>query len=380
MAIILFDDAFRDRLYPFTQTRAVADLRMGIVSIRERWQLKSGQEVYVHTEKYLQSRYPDFIAGDHICVNASVMVDDDIFSRIMSLQLGESLVDKQGLIAGRTDVLFTDNNITTAFTKSTTVEAKRLQHSWQLFQWNDKMMREDFVLLTKNRKSQPISSTNKITHAENIFVEEGAIVEHSFLNASEGPVYIGKNVLLMEGSMIRGPFAACEGSVVKMGTRIYGATTLGPHCTAGGEIKNSIMMGYNNKGHDGYLGDSVIGEWCNLGAGTTNSNIKNTAGSVKVWDQYTKTFMEAGQKCGVLMGDYSKTAINSSINTGSVIGVCANVFGNGLLPKYIKDFSWGIEGTYEFDKALRDIENWKKLKHQKLSSIEIEVLKYLFGA
>jgi UDP-N-acetylglucosamine diphosphorylase/glucosamine-1-phosphate N-acetyltransferase len=205
-------------------------------------------------------------------------------------------------------------------------------------------------------------------------------VEHCFLNASAGPIYIGKNAEIMEGSMIRGPFALCEGSLVKMGSKIYGATTVGPYSIVGGEIKNSVIFGYSNKAHDGYLGDAVIAEWCNLGAGTSNSNLKNNASTVKVWNASENKYIPAGLKCGLLMGDYSRSSINTSFNTGTVVGVCCNVFGHGLTPTYIPSFTWGYESScrYSLDKALRDIQNWKKLKNQILTEEEIKKLNSIF--
>ena len=216
-----------------------------------------------------------------------------------------------------------------------------------------------------------------MVNPDNIFLEEGAAVEHCFINAAAGPVYISKNAELMEGCMIRGPFAIGEGSVLKMGTKVYGATTIGSYCIAGGEIKNSIMMGFSNKAHDGYLGDSVLGEWCNLGAGTSNSNIKNTASMVKAWSQHHKDFVPVGLKCGLIMGDYSRSAINTSFNTGTVAGVCCNIFDKGFPPKHIKDFSWGKE-KYILEKAIEDIDNWKKLKGKIITENEIKILNSIY--
>ena len=205
-------------------------------------------------------------------------------------------------------------------------------------------------------------------------------MQYCILNAAAGPIYIGKAAEIMEGASIRGPFAICEGAVVKMGARIYGATTIGPYSVVGGEIKNTVIFGYSNKAHDGYLGDSVLGEWCNLGAGSTNSNIKNTASNVKVWNETAKDFVSGGLKCGLLMGDYSRCSVNSTFNTGTVVGACANIFGSGLLPKYIPSFSWGAinPAKYEFEKALQDITNWKKLKNQLLTEKEIQKLQHIF--
>jgi UDP-N-acetylglucosamine diphosphorylase/glucosamine-1-phosphate N-acetyltransferase len=257
-------------------------------------------------------------------------------------------------------------------------EIKVLSYPWDIFQLNDWAIRQDYELITKNRKSAPLSPTNKVINPAHVFVEKGATMEHCIINASTGPVYIGPNATVMEGTMIRGSFSMGENSCLKMGTKAYGATTLGPGSVVGGEIKNSVIFGYSNKSHDGYLGDSVIGEWCNMGAGTTNSNMKNNASDVRVWTM--KGELNAGRKCGVMLGDYSKTAINTSINTGTVIGVCCNVIGLGLTPKYIPSFSWGSEGVkrYEFEKALIDIEDWKQFKGKTLTEGERSILKYVF--
>jgi UDP-N-acetylglucosamine diphosphorylase/glucosamine-1-phosphate N-acetyltransferase len=255
---------------------------------------------------------------------------------------------------------------------------KALQHPWEIFQWNQEQIEQDFELLTRSRKSLTISKTNLVIKPSKIFIEKGAKVEYSTINASTGPIYIGKNAEVMEGCMIRGPFALGERAVLKMGSKVYGATSIGPYCVAAGEIKNSVLFGYSNKAHDGYLGDSVIGEWCNLGAGTSNSNVKNNAGEVRI--STPKGHVTAGHKCGVLMGDYSRTMINTALNTGTVVGASCNVFGAGLTPKYLSSFSWGNDGIdrYQFDRALADIANWKKLKGKKLSKNEKSILKYIF--
>ncbi|PZP41363.1 MAG: glucose-1-phosphate thymidylyltransferase, partial [Pseudopedobacter saltans] len=258
---------------------------------------------------------------------------------------------------------------------------KKLQHPSEIFQLNDVYIRSHFDLITSKRKSEKISKTNNIIgNKENIFLEEGVTMEFATINATSGPVYIGKNATVMEGSLIRGPFAMLKGSVLKMGAKIYGATTLGPYCTGGGEIKNVVMMGYSNKAHDGYLGDSVLGYWCNLGGGTTNSNIKNTAGEIEMWEMDTDKTKNIGMKGGVLIGDYTRTAINSSINTGSVFGIASNIFGTGFLPKKISNFVWGEKkkNSYEKEKAIQDINRWMALKGKKLKDEEKRVLNYIF--
>ncbi|MDE3235539.1 MAG: glucose-1-phosphate thymidylyltransferase [Bacteroidota bacterium] len=385
MAIILFDNCLRHQLYPLTATRAVADIRLGILTAKEWWQHRTQQQVYVITEDYLMPLYENLPKGEHVLVDASLFPFDDMLERILELQTGTAIVDEKGIVAGKLNVYVSlqMNDIqTNLFSKiiSSTETFQRLEYPWQIFQWNDEVIRSDFKLITAGRTSMPISATNHTVQAADIFIEEGAKVEFAFLNASAGPIYIGKNAEVWEGACIRGPFALGENSVVKMGAKIYGATTIGPWCAAGGEIKNVVMTGYSNKAHDGYLGDSVIGEWCNLGAGTSNSNVKNTGGPVKMWNAFTQHMEIAGNKAGVIMGDYSRTAINSSINTGSIIGVCANVFANGLLPKVIDSCTWGITETYDFQKALEDIANWKRMKHCEISDEEVQMLQHIFAA
>jgi UDP-N-acetylglucosamine diphosphorylase/glucosamine-1-phosphate N-acetyltransferase len=382
MAIVLFDSINRNALFPLTKTRSVAHLRMGIYNMAERWQVLTGMPVHVHTAAYLQELYKHPDAGEHVWIDASVLPTTDLVDKIQGLSNGSCWADEKGLIVGKTSFSFADFDPSQSLQAFTQIHdhplAERIELPWQLMQWNDRMLRFDFTLMTNGRKSAAISSTNQLINPDQIFVEEGARIEHCIINASTGPVYIGKHAEVMEGTAIRGPFAMGENSVLKMNSRIYGATTLGPFCMGGGEIKNSIMIGYSNKAHDGYMGDSVIGEWCNWGAGTSNSNLKNTAGMVKVWNDAANDYLDAGYKCGVIMGDYSRTAINSSINTGTVIGVSSNVFGEGLLPNIITDFSWGCKGVqYSINKALDAIDNWKKIKNAALTESEKNILLYL---
>lgn len=335
MKVILDDISTKENLYPFTVTRSVADIRVGILTIREKWEKILNEKIPVSSETGEM-----YNQGETVICSAN------------AIPCGQNMND---LLSGKTGI------------------AATLEYPWNIFQHNGKALREDFELICRGRISQDISPGNRLVSPANIFIEEGAVVEASVLNASEGPIYIGKNALIMEGCLIRGPFAMCEGSVLKMGTRVYGATTLGPYCTAGGEIKNSVMFGYSNKAHDGYLGDSVIGEWCNLGAGTTNSNLKNTAGTVKVWANAKKEFVLAGVKCGLLMGDYCQSAINTSFNTGTVTGICCNIFAGRFPPKFIPDFSWGDQ-QYLLENALGNIDNWKRLKGKRITHEEIKIL------
>ena len=384
MHIVLFDGLTRGRLCPLTATRAIADIRIGILTIKERWELITNLEVFVLTEPHLQMLYETLPGGDCLFINASVLPTSEIIGAVLNLSVGSSIIDDQGFIAGRSEENFrsaeglqNSNSISKALTIST---QKRLKYPHEIFQWNDEFLRFDFSLLTKDRVSQTLPPSVQTQHPNNIFVEAGADISPCFLNASAGPIYIGKDVTIMEGCMLRGPIGLCEGATLKMGAKIYGGTTAGPHCVLGGEIKNSIFFANSNKAHDGYIGDSVIGEWCNLGAGTSNSNVKNTAGEVMQWNKFDNEYIAAGKKCGAIIGDYTRTAINTSINTGTVIGVACNVFGEGLTPKYIPDFSWGMSQPvrYNFDKAVVDIDNWKKMKQKTITDQETKVLKHIF--
>lgn len=369
---------------PLTFASAVADVRIGAFTGRERWKELAGEKVFVHTESYLQPLYGDVPAGIHTWVDAAILSDAALVQAILQLEEGVCLLDDKGLIAGHGVVdsaTFTPENASFYFPAVKHVSpVRRLQYPWQVFQWNDVMIREDVQLLKSKKSFKALPAGNQYINEADIFIEEGAEVSCSIINAATGPVYIAKGATVMEGCLIRGPFVLGEGASLKMGTKIYGATTIGPYSAAGGEIKNVVMQAFSNKGHDGYLGDSVIGRWCNLGAGTSNSNVKNTGGTVKMWHYTTSSFIPVGMKAGVIMGDYSRTAINTSLNTGTVTGICSNIFDDGLLPKHIPGFSWGGRSTekYRFDKALEDIANWKKMKHHTLDDAEKEVLKYIF--
>jgi UDP-N-acetylglucosamine diphosphorylase/glucosamine-1-phosphate N-acetyltransferase len=377
-----------ENLYPFTLTRQLQDIRVGILTIREKWEHILGLPSFDRLEDDYKDLDRSITIDDAVADGGCIMIHGNILPSAKLVKAIRSLKNGEFISAnGDAGIIFRFNrkelgeNGNIAVTNPVTVheEVRAIRFPWDIFQLNDWAIRQDFDMLTRKRKSQVLSKTNKVIAKDMVFIEKGAKVEHSILNASTGPIYIGRNAEILEGCSIRGPFAMGEGATLKMGAKVYGATTLGPYCTAGGEIKNSVMFGYSNKAHDGYLGDSVIGEWCNMGAGTSNSNLKNNAGDVKLWTP--KGEVSAGQKCGVMMGDYSRTAINTSINTGTVIGVSCNVFGNGLTPKYIPNFSWGSEGVnrYDADKAFEDISGWKKLKGQTLHENEKSILKYIFN-
>ncbi len=341
------DSAIKSKLYPFAEVRSISAIRIGILTIQEKWQ------------KLLESKIP--IPESNGNTNVA-----DFFPT--------NLIPSSAFVVAFINKLISSDH----FIEETS--CRLLEYPWQIVEFNDWALREDYNLITKGRYSQPLPETVNANKSTQIFLEEGAVLNHCYLNAATGPIYIGKNSEIMEGAIIRGPFALCEGAVVKMGARIYGATTVGPYSVVGGEIKNSVIFGYSNKAHEGYLGDSVIGEWCNIGAGTSNSNIKNSASEVKLWHQPAREFINVGLKCGLLMGDYSRCAINTSFNTATVAGIGANIFGDGLTPKYIPDFSWGSSGKekYIFEKAMKDIRNWKKLKNKELTDQEIQTLKTIF--
>lgn len=389
MEKIVFTEEFcqPENLFPFTLTRQVQDIRVGILTIRQKWELLLNMPSFDKKEDNYKDLEGAVVIDESIgkdtiyLLHGNVLPTAKLVKQIKKLKHGEFISiggnESVAYCISKKEVL-NQHQIKVKKAVEPEEELKEIRFPWDIFQLNAWAIEQDFELLIRKRKPQAISSSNKTTNANKIFIEKGAEVEHCILNASAGPIYIAKDAVVMEGSMVRGPVAVCEGATVKMGSKIYGATTVGPFCVVGGEIKNCVFFGYSNKAHDGYLGDSVIGEWCNFGAGTSGSNIKNTASDIKVWTP--KGEMNVGLKCGLLMGDYSRTAINASINTGTVIGVCSNVFGNGLTPKYIPSFSWGSEGIerYQFEKALIDIDSWKALKKDSVTERERIRLKHIF--
>ncbi|HEY0298506.1 MAG TPA: putative sugar nucleotidyl transferase [Arachidicoccus sp.] len=370
MAIILYEkQAQREKFYPLTFTKPFAELHVGIFSVKKWWEKVTKQEVFVSNQEVCEN-------DEVIYINAHLLPSEYIWDEIQNLKQGQSLKDGSGNTLAKK--YFSENESLHSFISKNSFLF--IEYPSQLLQYHAKIIEWQFHLIAKERTSQKISSTNKMINEENIFIEEHVEMEYAILNAKEGFVYIGANAVVMEGAAIRGAFALGENSVVKMGAKIYGATSTGRKCTIGGEIKNTIFNHCSNKAHDGYLGDSIIGSWCNFGAGATNSNVKNTASEVGVYDYHLSKFLSSGKKFGVLMGDYSRVAINSSINTGSSIGTCCNVFGNGLLPKFIPNFSWGTanKGSYEFEKAIGHINNWMALKGEKLNEQEFQTLKHIF--
>jgi UDP-N-acetylglucosamine diphosphorylase/glucosamine-1-phosphate N-acetyltransferase len=347
MNIILFDDQNKLNLQPFSFTRPVAEIRIGILSIQEKWKhyLPDASISYL-TRDYLQTKFPLITSDDNIWINAALLPNAELLVKLQFLEKGQSLSSNNILMMKRSmsfDDQCNDEQIST--------EKSYISAPHQIFSLNDQELRKDFELLTRNKKSLKLNNSNTLIGDEqHLFIEEGAIVNAAILNVSTGPIYIAKDAEVMEGSMIRGPFYLGEHSQTKMGTKIYGATTIGPYSKVGGELNNVVIFGYSNKAHDGFLGNAVIGEWCNIGADSNNSNLKNNYAEVKLWSYVSNNFKKTGlQFCGLMMGDHAKCGINTMFNTGTVVGVASNVFGSGFPRNFIPDFSWGgAQGMEEF--------------------------------
>ncbi|OIQ28328.1 MAG: glucose-1-phosphate thymidylyltransferase [Bacteroidetes bacterium MedPE-SWsnd-G2] len=347
MNYILFDGPSRDQLLPFTYTRPVADIRVGILTIREKWQLALTSTITTVTEDYLSEKYPMVELEENVMINASVLPNDSLVKQVQVLKANQAIYYKEELIAFFTTEDQEHINLETYQKIECSEEPVSIEHTWDIFAKNGLAIEADFKALTKDRKSQLLPESNNVINPSQVFIEEGAKLEFATLNASSGPIYIGKDAEIMEGSIIRGPFALCDHATVKLGAKIYGPTTIGPHSKVGGEVNNSVLFGYSNKGHDGFLGNSVLGEWCNLGADTNNSNLKNNYAEVRLWDYETEGFARTGlQFCGLMMGDHSKCGINTMFNTGTVVGVSSNIFGSGFPRNFVPSFSWGGSSGY----------------------------------
>lgn len=386
MNYILFEDEARISLLPLTHTRPVAEIRVGILRIREKWQKHLEGNFSFLTESYLQDKYPYSPLAENIFINGSVLPTSSLVKEIQSLKPGEKLVLENVVVACKTDVnvknIKSIDEIEFSKSKNCITEFIKINYNWDIFTQNELAMTADFSLLTKGRKTIGLSQTNTVITPGNVFLEEGAKVECAILNATGGIIYIGKDAEIMEGAMIRGPFALGDHSQVRMGAKIYGATTIGPHSKVGGEISNSVIMGYSNKSHDGFLGNSVLGEWCNLGADSNNSNLKNNYSKIKVWNYKEEDYINTGlQFCGLIMGDHSKCSINTMFNTGTVVGVSANIFGNGFPPKFVPSFAWGgSEGfiTYRIEDALDVAQRVYERRKEDFNTIEKDILRHLF--
>ena len=382
MNYILFDGTVRNALLPFTFTRPVADIRIGILTIREKWEKYLGYTTTTLTEEYLMEKYPMVEMEQNVMINASFLPNPILIDMVQNLNPKEAILFGEEIIAFHTN----DTQEDIDFDEYELIEYEgdvlRIENTWDIFAKNDAAIREDFELLTEDRFSQQIPKSVNVIAPENIFIEEGAKLEFVTLNASTGPIYIGKNAEIMEGSVIRGPFALCEEAQVKLATKVYGATTVGPHCRIGGEVNNSVLFGYSNKGHDGFLGNSVLGEWCNIGADSNNSNLKNNYEEVRLWSYETEGFARTGlQFCGLMMGDHSKCGINTMFNTGTVVGVSTNIFGSGFPRNFVPSFSWGGASgftTYITKKAFETAKIVMSRRHVEFTEQDAKILEHVF--
>lgn len=383
MNLILFDDPLvRVELFPFTMTRPTGSLRVGILTIDEKWQRRSGMTVSFLTESYLQHKFPLHAAEDNILVNGAVCPDDKLLAAIEKLTLGESLIFNDTLIASRSA-----SAVWPVLPERRSIpydeDFVMLDRPWKIFLENASQIKADMEFITRGRKSAGISDQHTIVYGEaNLFVEEGVTVRAAIINADRGPVYLGKNSTIHEGAVVRGTFALCEGAEVNVGAKIRGDSTIGPFSKVGGEVAASVIYAYSNKAHDGYLGCSVIGEWCNIGADSNTSNLKNNYETVRVWNHAAQEFQDSGlQFCGLMMGDHSKCGINSMFNTGTVVDVFANVFGEGFLRNYIPSFSWGGGhglATYKLEKALETMKRVMERRDREATAIEVEILRRVY--
>jgi len=382
MNYILFDGTVRNALLPFTFTRPVADIRVGILTIREKWEMYLGYTTTSLTEEYLMEKFPMVEMEENVMINASFLPNEILVEMVMNLEKNQAIIYNEEIVAFFTN----DTQEEVDFDKYDLIdyegEVIQIQNTWDIFEKNDIAIREDFDYLTQDRKSQPIPKSVNVIAPENIFIEEGAKLEFVTLNASTGPIYIGKNSEIMEGSVIRGPFALCEEAQVKLATKVYGATTVGPHSRIGGEVNNSVLFGYSNKGHDGFLGNSVLGEWCNIGADSNNSNLKNNYDEVRLWSYETEGFARTGlQFCGLMMGDHSKCGINTMFNTGTVVGVSTNIFGSGFPRNFVPSFSWGGASgftTYVTKKAFETAKIVMSRRKVEFTEEDAKIMEHIF--
>ena len=382
MNYILFDGSARNQLLPFTYTRPVADIRVGILTIREKWEKMLGFTSSTVTEDYLIDKFPMIEMEQNIFINASVLPTEHLVSLIQNLSENKALfIDDEPLAFFAKEDQEIDFE-TFDVLPYTSDDILRIENTWDIFKLNGEAIKRDFKLLTTDRESQLIPEMTVSFNKDQIFIEEGAVLPLCSLNANDGPIYIGKDSEIMEGSMIRGPFALCENATIKMGAKIYGATTIGPHSKVGGEVNNCVIFGYSNKGHDGFLGNSVLGEWCNIGADTNNSNLKNNYAEVRLWDYETEGFAKTGlQFCGLMMGDHSKCGINTMFNTGTVVGVSANIFGSGFPRNFIPSFSWGGSAgmiTYKTDKAFEVAKVVMSRRDIAFTEVDVQILEHIF--
>ena len=383
MNYILFDDSSRNNLLPLTFMRPVADILIGIITIREKWEKYLNVKTSSITESYLSKKFPIVKSDNNILINGSVCPTPDMLKAINALEKNETLSTKDYIIAMNVG----DDVMLESSVESKTIifsgDHIKISNVYDIFSKNGKAIQDDFELLTKGRKSQSLSDTNRAVGKENIFIEEGAKVEFAILNAENGPIYIAKDAEIMENSVIRGPFALGEHAIVKMSAKVYGNTTVGPWSKIGGEVNNSVLFAHSNKAHDGYMGQSVIGEWCNLGSDTNTSNLKNTYESIRLWNYPQSSFLDTGLTfCGLIMGDHSKCGINTMFNTGTVVGVNCNIFGSGYQRNYIPSFRWGGTGrqsTFDIKKAIKVATIVYGRREKDFDKTEQAILKAIFN-
>ncbi len=389
MNYILFDSVVRENLLPFAHTRPIADIRCGILTMRERWEHLLGTTTGTLTQGYMQACFEQSkTASDTIYINGAVMCNRELAQQITTLSLNETLTKDGTVIAARIrnfdgDVYSLNVAIGQLNVKEYDGKIVQLSNIWDIFSLNETAIKNDWPLVTQDKISAAVPDGVIVNGRENLYIEHGAVINAgTVINAKTGYVYVGKDAEILEGSMLRGPVAVCEHAVIKMGAKIYGATTIGPGCKVGGEINNAVFFANSNKSHDGYLGNAVIGEWCNLGADTNCSNLKNNYDLVKVWHEASQKEVNTGLTfCGLLMGDHSKCGINTMFNTGTVVGVSCNIYGGGFPDKYIPSFSWGgSDGfiTYRFDKAIETANRMMGRRNKELSAAELALYQYLF--
>ena len=374
MKYILSDSGYHGRFRPLSLTRSIADFRIGILTLREKWEKYLGEKVYVRTEPYLQVKYEVVADSDCVVIPSVLLPDCNITKAIKSLKAGT--LTKDGVVLA---------SVESAVPSASEVEYSgkvfMLKSLTDIFSFNGMEINKDFELLTAGRKSRPLSATNVSFGKCPVFVEEGCSIECATLNTNDGPIYIGANAEVMEGANIRGPFALCEHGVLKMGAKMYGDTTVGPWCKVGGELSNVVFFGYSNKAHDGFLGNSVVGEWCNFGADSNNSNLKNNYADVKLWNYDTQKFESTGlQFCGLIFGDHSKCSINTMFNTGTVVGVSANIFGAGFPSKYVPSFSWGGASgftEYKLDTAFEVMTRVMARRHVEFTEVDKAIMRHI---
>lgn len=383
MNLILFDQPeIRQNLLPFTFTRPVAEIRIGILTIREKWEKHLGLDGSFATEHYLSEKFTLTTTTDNLWINGAVCPTPELVQAINNLKIDEALQQGELLLAART----ADTSISNLRTKKgqhLSGALTLIDQVWKIYQHNGAQIRADFELLTAGRKSISITDEHaRVYNPSQIFLEEGARVRAAVLNAENGPIYLGKNSFVQEGALIRGPFALCEDSHVNMGAKVRGDTTVGPFSKIGGEVSNSVIFGYSNKSHDGFLGNSVLGEWCNIGADTNTSNLKNNYENIKLWSYAKGGFKDTGLMfCGLMFGDHSKCGINTMFNSGTVVGVSTSIFGDGYPRNFIPSFAWGGAAgftTYQLNKALDTAAKAMERRNIALSEVDKTILKKVF--